>query len=260
MTVTELLSASGLVFFAIMISRYEKIGLEKDIIVGVIRASIQLMLVGYVLKSVFALNQWTFTSLMIGVMILVAGANAAKRGRGIPGVFGLVTVAIASGALITLMILVAVGAIKYIPMQAIPISGMLVGNAMVASGLTLSRLKDDIHVRRLEILTALSLGATSRQAVAGISRNGIKSGMIPTVDSMKTLGIVQLPGMMTGLILAGSDPLKAVQYQLLVTFMMSSATAISCTVAGLLAYRRFFTPYHQLAASSFFLSLARFRE
>ncbi len=110
----------------------------------------------------------------------------------------------------------------------------------------MSRLKDEMKNRRHEIETYLSLGANSRQASQKILKTAIKTGMMPTIDSMKTLGIVQLPGMMTGLILGGVDPINAVKYQMMVTFMMTSTTAIACFSVALLSYTRFFTPNHQL--------------
>lgn len=94
----------------------------------------------------------------------------------------------------------------------------------------------------------MSLGATSRQAAQKVIKTAIKTGMIPTVDSMKTLGIVQLPGMMTGLILGGVDPIEAVKYQIMVTFMLASTVAISCFSVTFLTYRNFFTKYHQLVS------------
>lgn len=123
---------------------------------------------------------------------------------------------------------------------------MIIGNSMVASGLAVSRLKDEIKNKSEEIEAYLSLGATSRQAAQKVIKTAIKTGMIPTVDSMKTLGIVQLPGMMTGLILGGVDPIDAVKYQIMVTFMLASTVAISCFSVTFLTYREFFTSNHQL--------------
>lgn len=246
MTLAALLSASALVAVAIAISRYHALDLEKDILVGIVRASVQLTVVGYLLNYIFGRDDWRFTLGIIGVMIINAGVNAAKRGKGIPHILFIVTGGITIGSLTTLLVLVAVKVVAFTPREAIPISGMIVGNAMVASGLTLSRLQEELRQRRTELLTALTLGASSRQAVAQILRIGIRTGMLPTIDSLKTLGIVQLPGMMTGLILAGASPLQAIRYQLLVMFMLSSATAITCTTVSLLVYRQFFTPNHQL--------------
>ncbi|SHF68125.1 putative ABC transport system permease protein [Caldanaerobius fijiensis DSM 17918] len=249
MNVWPLTFASSLVFIAMFISYYQKLAIEKEIIVGTVRAVIQLTIVGYILHYIFAANNYLFTLAMICVMILVAGNNAAKRGKGIPGVFYYITVSIAIAATITLAILVFFKAIHFVPQEVIPVSGMIIGNSMVSSGLTVSRLKDEIKGRALEIQTALALGATARQSVQKILKIAIKTGMMPTIDGMKTLGIVQLPGMMTGLILGGVDPINAVKYQIMVTFMLASTVAISCFSVAFLTYRRFFTAHHQLVQS-----------
>lgn len=246
MTSLSLLAALSLVGVGVAVSRREGLGLEKDILWGAVRAAVQLTLIGFVLRYVFGVNNWLLTTTMLGLMIGVAGQTAAKRGKAIPGALPLATIAIAAGAAVTLGLMVSLRIITYRPDQAIPISGMIVGNAMVATALVLNRLKDDIDAHRAEVQAALALGATARQAVDQVLRRSIRTGMVPAVDSMKTVGLVQLPGMMTGLILAGTSPVQAVRYQIVVAFMLTSTVAITCTTASYLAYRRLFTPAHQL--------------
>lgn len=246
MSTLSLVLSSSLVLVSIFISYYQKLGVEKEVIIGTIRAVIQLAVVGYILHYIFAANNVVFTLAMVLIMIIVAGNNAAKRGKGIPYVFYFITLSIAFGAIITLSALLSFGSIHFRPQEVIPVSGMIIGNAMVSSGLTVSRLKDEMKNRKHEIETRLSLGANSRQASQMILKTVIKTGMMPTIDSMKTLGIVQLPGMMTGLILGGVDPINAVKYQMMVTFMIASTTAIACFAVTFLSYSRFFTHNHQL--------------
>ncbi|MBE3592262.1 MAG: iron export ABC transporter permease subunit FetB [Thermoanaerobacter sp.] len=246
MSTSSLIFASSLVFVAVFISYYQKLGIEKEIIIGTARAVFQLMVVGYILHYIFSANNALFTLAMVAVMILVAGDNASKRGKEIPKIFYYVTFSIAVSAAVTLSLLILFGNIKFEPQQVIPVSGMIIGNSMVASGLSVSRLKDEIKNRQEEIEAYLALGATSRQAAQKVIKMSIKTGMMPTVDSMKTLGIVQLPGMMTGLILGGVDPITAVKYQIMVTFMLASTVAISCFTVTFLTYRTFFTKQHQL--------------
>lgn len=248
MSVFSLALSSSLVLISIFVSYYQKLGVEKEVIIGTIRAVIQLTIVGYILHYIFAANNVIFTLAMVFVMIIVAGNNAAKRGKGIPYVFYFITISIAIGAAITLAVLLLFGSIHFRPQEVIPVSGMIIGNAMVSSGLTVSRLKDEMKNRRHEIETYLSLGASSRQSVQKILKIAIKTGMMPSIDNMKTLGIVQLPGMMTGLILGGVDPVNAVRYQIMVTFMLASTTAIACFTVAFLSYTRFFTRNHQLVS------------
>ncbi|MGE5507450.1 MAG: ABC transporter permease [Chitinophagales bacterium] len=246
MTVLSLFAALSLVAVGVAISRREGLGLEKDILWGAVRAAVQLTLIGFVLRYVFGVRNWLLTTTMVALMIGVAGQTAAKRGKAIPGALPLATGAIAAGAAVTLGLMVGLHIISYRPDQVIPISGMIVGNAMVATALLLNRLKDDVEAHRAEIQAALALGATARQAVDQMLRRSIRTGMVPAIDSMKTVGLVQLPGMMTGLILAGTSPVQAVRYQILVQFMLTCTVAVTCTAAGYLAYRRLFTAAHQL--------------
>jgi putative ABC transport system permease protein len=136
--------------------------------------------------------------------------------------------------------------IPFQPQYVIPISGMIIGNSMVASALTLNRIKAELENRREEIQVLLGLGATARQASGTSLQAAVKSAMIPTIDSMKTVGLVQLPGMMTGLIIGGATPVEAVKYQILVLFMLTTAVSLTAMTVGFFAYRKFFTERHQL--------------
>ena len=224
-------------------SYWQNLKLEKDLAIGAIRAFVQLTAVGYVLKFIFDLARWQYVIPMIVVMVLVAGKNAARHGEGLPGAFVLVTLSIALAEFVTMVYL---NIIPFTPRYVIPLSGMIIGNAMVASGLAFNRLRSEITARKAEILSALALGATSRQAAEPALKAAVKAGMIPTVDAMKTVGLVQLPGMMTGQIIAGASPITAVKYQILVQFMLSASVGITSMLVCLLAYRQFFTPAHQL--------------
>ena len=236
----------GFVGLAVIISRYQELGLEKDLVIGVIRTIIQLTIIGYILAYVFASQQLIFILLMLTVMISVAALNSAKRGKGIPGALPIVLVSLGTSELITLAMLLGFRIIPSTPQYIIPLSGMIIGNSMVAAGVTLNRLCSEFKLRQGEVELALSLGAPPKQAALPVIKAAIKAGMIPTIDSMKTVGLVQLPGMMTGQILAGADPVLAVRYQILVMFMISGSTAISSLIVVLMGYTRYFTPYAQL--------------
>ena len=123
---------------------------------------------------------------------------------------------------------------------------MIASNAMVAIGLAYRSMNASFHDLRQPILERLALGADAKQATAGLVRRAVKTGMSPTVDSAKTVGLVSLPGMMSGLIFAGVDPSKAIMYQILVTFMMLATTSLSSVIACSLAYRGFFNERLQL--------------
>ncbi|MDO5022249.1 MAG: iron export ABC transporter permease subunit FetB [Eubacteriales bacterium] len=238
--------SSSLVMIALFFSYWQKLKLEKEVIISILRAIVQLVAVGYVLEYIFGLDNPLFTTLLISFMIFNASYNAAKRGRVIKNGLAISFLSIAVGATITLSVLVLSKSIEFKPYQVIPVSGMIVGNAMVALGLSYKKLAADFKDKRQEVETKLALGASILPSSIDIIRDSIKTGMLPTIDSAKTLGIVSLPGMMTGLILAGTPPLQAIKYQIMVTFMLLSTTSISSFIACYLAYRGFFNDRKQL--------------
>lgn len=245
-TDSSLLLSLILVVIALFISQKEKLGMGKDILWSVSRAVVQLVIVGYVLKSIFDVNNSWLTVLMVLFICVNAALNARKRGHNIDNAFLISFVAIASGTAMTLIILILSGAIEFLPMQVIPISGMIAGNAMVAVGLCYSSLNQRFNDNRQKILEMLSLGASVKLASGRIIRDSIRSAMIPTVDAAKTVGLVSLPGMMSGLIFAGIDPLKAIKYQIMVTFMLIGTASMSTIIAVYLSYRRFYNARAQL--------------
>lgn len=242
----SLLMASSLVLVSMLFSYFQKLRLEKETLVSVVRAVIQLFAVGYVLEFIFGLDSPAVTTLIVLLMVFNAAWNAAKRGKGIKNGVLISYLSILTGAGATLSVLVASGAIKYEAGQIIPISGMIISNAMVAIGLCYRQLSGNFKSRRNEVEIKLSLGADILPASMDILRDSIRTGMVPTIDSTKTLGIVSLPGMMTGLILAGTSPVMAIRYQIMVTFMLLSTTAISSFMACFLSYRNFFNGRKQL--------------
>jgi putative ABC transport system permease protein len=246
LSITSLLFASSLVLVSLLFSYYQKLKLEKDTIIGVIRAVIQLTIVGYILNYIFGLKNPLFTTFLILFMLFNASYNAAKRGKGIKNGMCISFSAIGLGTAVTLAVLVAAGAIRYEPYQIVPVSGMIISNAMVAIGLCYRQLISNFKNRRQEVETKLSLGADVLISSTELIRDSIKTGMQPTIDSMKTLGLVSLPGTMTGLILAGTSPILAIRYQIMVTFMMLSTTSIAAFVACYMSYKSFFNERKEL--------------
>lgn len=244
--VTSIVLASSLVFISLIFSYFQKLKLERDIIISIIRAIVQLVIVGYILEYIFGLQNPIFTTCLLLVMIFNAAYNASKRGSKIKYSIIISFVSIGIGTAVTLCILVFSGVIRYEPYQIIPVGGMVISNSMVALGLCYKQITNDIKQKSEEVMTKLSLGADILPASIDIIRDSIRTGMIPTIDSAKTLGIVSLPGMMTGLILAGTSPLKAIRYQIIVTFMLLGTTSISSFIACYMAYRGFFNNRKQL--------------
>lgn len=248
-TVASALLALGLVAVAVALSFYEGLDLERDIGIAVVRSFVQLAAIGYVINFVFGLESLGYVLLLLAVMVGFAGWTSARRARGVPRALPLATVAVGAAAVSTLGLLLLLGVVPPTGRYLIPLGGMVVGTSMNTTSLTLGRIRDEVNARRPEIEASLALGATSRQAVAPILKSSLRNAMIPLVDSTKTAGIVVLPGAMAGMIIGGADPLEAVRLQMVVLYMLLGSVSIAAIIAGLLSYRAFFTPRHQLRAA-----------
>lgn len=234
------------VILTMLVSVWQKLDLEKDIAIGTIRAAVQLLAVGYVLQFVFKSENILFIVLIVCLMIVVAARNAAQRAKGMKNIVWKIIISILTMEVLMMGLLLGLHIIEATPQYIIPLSGMTIGNAMVASGLFFTQLKREVQTSKGEMETLLSLGATARQAVQAVLKRSVKFSMIPTIDSMKTVGLVQLPGMMTGMIVAGADPVEAVRYQLLIIFVFTSSSAITSMILSILCYKNLFTKELQL--------------
>lgn len=238
--------AFSLVLFAIYISVKEHLGLTKEIVIGITRAIIQLTIVGYVLKYIFKVDNVWLTLAMVLIIVGNASYNSSKRSNGLPNAFKISVLAISAATFTCIGVLIFSKSLKVIPSQIVPITGMTASNAMVASGLAYRSMNSLFRDQHQQLLEKLSLGATPKQATQIIIKESIKTGMQPTIDSTKTLGIVSLPGLMSGLIFAGVDPVKAITYQILVTFMLLATTSISSFIIVYLGYKQYYNKDEQL--------------
>lgn len=228
------------VLIPLILSKILNLGLEKDTIIAVVRSIIQLLTVGYILHFVFTSNDYLYIILMIGLIIGAATANARKKGTSIPGITGKLIFTFLFVELLTQGILLGFGITPPTAQYMIPISGMMVGNSMVLAILFLNRFASEVHAYEEEIELILSLGGTPKQAIHRQLITAIKASTIPTIESQKTMGLVQLPGMMSGQIIAGADPIQAVQFQLLVLFLLLTTAVITSVLLGFLSYPTLF--------------------
>lgn len=242
--------AAGLILIAIGISRWQGLDLGWDFFIGAVRAVVQLVLVGYVLVYIFALDRWYLVIAALLVMLAVASKTAVvrqpTRSRALLGITG-AALLLGSGLTLAYVGVVVVRMEPwYNPRYLIPLFGMIVGNAMNAAALAAERLGGEMHGRRAEIEAYLALGATAERAAREPVRRALLASLIPTINGLMVVGIVSLPGMMTGQILAGSSPLLAVRYQIVVMFMLAGSVAVTSTLVTLWYRNRFFTPALQL--------------
>lgn len=228
------------VLIPLILSKTLKLGLEKDTIVATIRSTIQLFFIGYVLKFVFDSEHFIYIILMVLLMITVATLNARKKGKNIKGITWIIAFTLIVIELITQGVLLGFHIIPPTAQYIIPISGMLIGNSMVLSILFLNRFTAEIEASVDITELILSLGGTPKQAIHNQLINAIKTSVIPTIESQKTIGLVQLPGMMSGQIIGGADPLQAVQFQLLILFGLLTTATLSSVLIGFLSYPTLF--------------------
>lgn len=245
----SLLMATVLIAMAVIVSYQQKMRLELEILHSALRAVVQLVVVGYVLHFIFGADHPLFTGGVLLVMLISAAVNGGKRGEGITHAAWIAGVSIGIGAVITLAILLGANVLSFTPYQMIPVGGMVMSGAMVAVGLCFRQITTSFKSRQQEIQIKLALGATPMQSCKAILRAALIFSLQPTIDSAKTLGIVSLPGMMTGLILVGMSPMEAIKYQIIVIFMSFSTISIAIAIAGYLSCRQFFNAKEQLILS-----------
>lgn len=235
-----------LIVIALIIDSKEKLGLRKDIIIATIRTVVQLFAIGYILGYIFEIDNTIVTFVMVLFIIFNAAFQGAKSAEGIDHSFAISLLSIGVGTFVSLGVMLFSGALKWIPSQIIPITGMIASNAMTAIGVGYRTMRSKYTDQRQQVLERLSLGANASQASQSIIRASIKSAMGPTVDTTKTVGLVSLPGMMSGMIFAGVDPIAAIRYQIIVMFMLISTTGFSTMISSYLAYRSYFNDKVQL--------------
>ncbi|WP_096270779.1 ABC transporter permease [Paucisalibacillus globulus] len=228
------------VLIPLILSRTLKLGLEKDTLIATIRSIIQLLAVGYVLQYVFEVDNIIFIVLMILLMIGAATQNARKKGATIHGITWKLIVTFVFIEVLTQSILLGFQIVPPTPQYIIPISGMVIGNSMVLGILFLNRFTAEVESRQDETELILTLGGTPKQAIHTQLITSIKASTIPTIESQKTIGLVQLPGMMSGQIIAGADPVQAVQFQLLILFILLTTAVVTSIMLGFLSYPTLF--------------------
>jgi putative ABC transport system permease protein len=239
-----------LVAAVMAVSIRQALGLEGDLALGALRTVVQLYGVGLILAAVFAAARWYWVVLILLAMTGVATHAAVSRlTKPLPGAYSIAAAAltVSTAATLAYVIFVVVQVQPwYAPQYIIPIAGMILGNSMTSAALAGERLQGELNARAAEVETRLVLGFSGREAVQPLVRSALRAAMIPAVNGMMTVGLVQLPGMMTGQILAGSSPLVAIRYQIVVMFMIAAATAVGSLIFVRLAARCYLTPAHQL--------------
>ena len=242
LTPVDLLVATVLVIAAGLVSLAMRLDIEKRLALSALRTVVQLGLVGLILERVFALRRPTLVLVILVVMIIFAGreassrSNRAYRGMRWDTLLAMGATCLVVGAVVTQVV---VGVQPwYDPQYVIPLLGMILGNSLNGVSLCLDRLLEHLSARRHEIELRLVFGATRSEALREPIRAAIRTGMIPVTNMMAAAGIVALPGMMTGQILAGAPPMQAVAYQIVIMFTVAAANAMGSMLIATAAARR----------------------
>jgi putative ABC transport system permease protein len=244
--------ALGLIALALLLSRARRLDLEKDLLWGALRGAVQLLAIGHVLLLLFQGEHPAWVLLTLAVMLTVAGATSARRVEHGPPALVLFPYALAAIAVGAAAALVPVFAFIvpihpwYSARYLVPISGMMLANAMNVVAQVFERIFSAAHAHAAEVEQLLALGATPDQALARHVRATVRAAMIPTINGLLTVGLVALPGMMTGQIVSGTAPEQAVRYQIVILYQLVAVAAVSGVLAVGFARRLLFTPGAQL--------------
>jgi putative ABC transport system permease protein len=237
---------AGLVaMVVVLLARKRGIHLEREAFIAMVRGIIQIVAVGSILGLLLRGPRWT-SGLCLAAMMVAAGAISSRRGKGIPGAFGVSAWAIAFGAGSVIALMTWLGVIDGAITSLVPVGSMLVANAMNTNGLALNRFRSDVLAHVGEIETALALGADAHGSVTTYVQGSFEASLIPAIDSLRSLGIVWIPGLMAGMLLSGARPVYAAIYQFVVLAMIFAASGLTSLVSTLLIRGRIFTSAEQL--------------
>ena len=240
----------GLVFVAIGLTWYNGFGLERDIAVGTLRSILQLAILGYILVYVFSIGYIWITAIILLAMAFIAALTAKGRiKRPYPGAIPILWFCITVGSFAALgyiSILAISDPEALSPRYLIPLGGMAIGNVLNGMSLAGERFRSELEAQRDRIDVLLSMGADSARAARDCARAAFTAAMIPTINALMVIGLIQIPGIMVGLVLSGEDPMIAARYQMVIMFMLVGGKVIALTLGLRLSMRKYFTPEHQL--------------
>jgi putative ABC transport system permease protein len=242
----QALIAAAAAMFVVLLARKRGIQLEREALIAMVRGLVQIVAVGSILLLLLSGPRWT-SGFLLAAMMIAAGATSARRAKGVPGAFRVSAWSIAFGAGSVIALMTWLGVIDTAITSLVPVGSMLIANAMNTNGLALNRFRADVLAHVGEIETALALGAEARNSVSPYVQASFEASLIPAMDSIRSLGIVWIPGLMAGMLLSGARPVYAAIYQFVVLAMIFAASGLTSLVSTLLIRERIFTDAQQLS-------------
>lgn len=237
--------AAALALMVVLVARRRNIHLESDTAIALVRGIVQIVVMGSLLVLLLKAPRWTSVFLLAG-MIIAAGSISARRAKNIPGAKKVSTYSIAAGAGLVTAVMTWAGVIDTAITSLIPVGSMIIANAMNTNGLALNRFRSEVLAHSGEIETALALGAAPERTISSYTEASIHSSLIPAIDNLRSLGIVWIPGLMTGMLISGSDPLYAAIYQFVVIAMILAASGLTSLLSTTMIRAQIFSPAEQL--------------
>jgi putative ABC transport system permease protein len=241
----QALVAATAAMLVVLLARKRGIHLEREALIAMVRGIVQIIAVGSILLLLLRGPRWS-SGFFLTAMIIAAGSTSARRAKGMPGAFRVSACSIAFGAGSTIVLMTWLGVIDTAITSLVPVGSMLIANSMNTNGLALNRFRADVLAHVGEIETALALGAEARSSVAPYVQASFEASLIPAIDSLRSLGIVWIPGLMAGMLLSGARPVYAAIYQFVVLAMIFAASGLTSLVSTLLIRDRIFTTAQQL--------------
>jgi len=229
----------------VLLARRRSIHLESETLIAMIRGLLQIVAVGSVLLLLLRGPRWT-SIFLLAAMIAAAGATSARRAKNVPGAFRVSAWSIALGAGSVIAVMTWLGVIDTAITALVPVGSMLIANAMNTNGLALNRFRADVLAHVGEIETALALGAGAKASVAPYVQASFEASLIPAIDSLRSLGIVWIPGLMAGMLLSGARPIYAAIYQFVVLAMIFAASGLTSLASTFMIQSQVFTAADQL--------------
>jgi len=241
----QIAAAAVLAAIVVFVIYVRNLGFEREVAVTAGRGFVQILAAGSVI-GILVTAHYAWAAVVLVVMMIVAGWISYRRGARIPGAFRTSVISIAFGTALVIVTMTASGVIKTTMRDLIVIGSMVIANAMQANSLLLDRFTDQLVENRPEIEAMLSVGASPERAIQKYVSTSVYGSIIPILDSIKSLGIVKIPGLMAGMIIAGANPIYAAQYQFVIMLMLFAGDGLTVVANTVLVNRRVFTDAKQL--------------